>query len=361
MRSLLVCLLVCGCGQLDALTQVPGGDEKEPGGPTAPGVNPVCDAADAKAAFGTHALCVCDDLDLVGKGMVVRAMTNVPANVGVNGTSWVVGVHEIGGSLIAMEGIRGVGDLTTHGNFSTAGSVLGIGWVTVKADMMVGGGVNGAAVLDVSGTLGVQDETRLLGTQRFGQRGPYVAPQTPCGCGALAVDVAAKVAEAKAVGTLLTDTREVGRTETTLKSGRYYAESLANLGILKLTIDGAVTLSVAESLDSLGLQRIDLTPGSTLDVYLGGGLATLGWSVFGEGASPGTVRLFVGGERKLSLAAGLQPLNASIYAPRSVLALVGDTALGGAVFAQSIAGAGRLSLDYSPPVSIPRELCTFPE
>lgn len=356
MRVLLVGLLLSGCGQLDAHSQT-----GRPGDPAAPVVNPICDASDAKAAFGTNAVCVCEDLNLVGKGFVARAMADAPANVGVNGTSWIIGVHDIGGSLIAMKGIGGVGKLTTQGNFSTAGDVLGVGLVTVKRDMMVGGMVKGVALIDVTGTLGVKDESKLLGTQRFGQRGPYVAPTEPCACGAPAVDVAARVADAKVTATPLGATAALGKTELTLTSGRYYTDSLANLGVLNLTIDGAVALSVAGSLDTLGLQRIDLTPGSTLDVYLAGGLATLGWSVFGEGATPGTVRIFVGGQRELSLAAGLQPLNASIHAPTSVVALVGDTHLGGAIFAREIAGAGRLTVDYAPPAVTAPGQCLFPE
>ena len=355
MRFLVLGLVLAGCGQLDAQSQ-----SGRPGDPAAPLANPICDATDAKAAFGTNAVCVCEDLNLVGKGFVARAMVDAPANVGVNGKSWVIGVHEIGGSLIAMKGIGGIGKLTTQGNFSTAGDVLGVGLVTVKGDMMVGGTVNGVALIDVAGTLGVKDESKLFGTQRSARRGPYVEPTQPCACGAPAVDVAAKVAEAKSTATPLGDTTSLGKTELTLKSGRYYTDSLANLGVLNLTVDGAVAISVGGSLDTLGLQRINLTPGSTLDLYLAGGLATLGWSVFGEGATPGTVRMFVGGQRKLSLAAGLQPLNASIYAPTSVVALVGDTHLGGAIFAREIAGAGRLTVDYAPPAETAPGQCLLP-
>lgn len=356
MRFLFAGLVLAGCGVLDAQSN---GDP--PGGAPDSPANPLCAASDAKAAFGTNAVCVCEDLDLLGKGFIAKPTGEAPANVGVNGTSWIVGVHEIGGSLIAMKGIAGVGDLTTHGNFSTAGDVLSVGFVTVKGDMMVGGMVKGVALLDVDGTLGVQDESKLLGTQRFGRRGPYVAPAEPCGCGAPAVDVAAKVAEARSSGKRLGDTTSVGRSALTLGTGSYYADSLGSLGVLELNVEGAAALSMGGSLDAIGLQRITVKPGATLDLYLEGGLATLGWSVVGEGASPGSVRIFVGGDRKLTLAAGLQPLNASIYAPKSVVALVGDTRLGGAVFAKRIVGAGRLAVDYAPPSGAAAEQCLTPQ
>jgi len=341
-RSLLASVLLIGCGSLDATSR------------EAQLASPLCQAKDAKAAFGSNAVCVCEDLNLVGAGFLARG---AQANVGVNGTSHVVGLHDIGGSLIAMKGITGVGEVRTGASLSTTGDVAGVGHVTVGKDMMVGGGVASVGWLEVGGTLGVRGEATLIGRQQVGARGAYAAPAEPCGCGAPSVDVAARVADARANGTPLGTTRSVGDTALTLTSGTYYADSLASVGRLSLTIDGAVALAIGEDLATVGQQHLELTPGSTLDLYVAGGLATVGDSLFGKGASPGAVRVFLGGEQRQSLAVGAQRLNASIYAPRAELALVGDTTVSGSIFAKALTGVGRLTVEHSAPSAATPERC----
>lgn len=336
-RTLLASVLLIGCGSTDATMS------RE-----AQLASPLCQAKDAKSAFGSNAVCVCDDLELVGAGFVARG---VGANVGVNGVSHVVGLHDIGGSLIAMKGITGVGQVSTGANLSTTGDIAGVGHVTVGKDLMVGGRVASVGVLEVGGTLGVQGEATLIGLQQVGARGAYAAPAEPCGCGAPSVDIAARIADAKANGTRLGDTRAVGDTSLTLKSGTYYADSLASVGRLKVIVDGAVALAIGADLETVGQQHIELTGGSTLDLYVAGSLASVGDSVFGGGASPGSVRVFLGGAQRQSLAVGAQRLNASIYAPRAELAVVGDTTVNGSIFAKALTGVGRLTVDYAAPAA----------
>ncbi|MBK7861531.1 MAG: hypothetical protein IPJ65_23535 [Archangiaceae bacterium] len=345
-RLSLVCLaLAVGCGSLDASR-------------AAQLASPLCQAKDAKAAFGTNAVCVCEDLALVGAGLLARSPNGgTPANVGVNGVSQVVGRHEIGGSLISMRGITGVGEVVTGADLSTTGDVAGVGHVTVGHDMMVGGRVDSVGVLEVKGTLGVQGETGLVGQQTVSQRGGYVAPSEPCGCGTLAVDVGARVAEARSQGARLAELASVGKTELTLSSGTYWAESLTSVGELSLTVDGAVALAIDGDLTTVGRQHIRLTAGSTLDLYVRGGISTVGGSLFGENATPGSVRIFLGSEQRASVGVGAQTFNASIYAPRAELALVGDTTIAGSVFAKSITGVGRLTVEYAAPVAADPEQC----
>src|SRR4051812_12925253 len=188
--SLVVCFVLAGCG-IDSQSRA------------ARLASALCQGTDAKKAFGSNAVCTCEDLALVGSGFLARSSGAAPANVGVNGTSQVVGLHEIGGSLIAMKGIAGVGEVSVGADLSTTGDVAGVGRVSVGKDMMVGGRVANVGELDVKGTLGVVGETSFVGVMNAGSRGAYVAPAEPCGCGTLAVDVAAKVAEAKSTGTQL--------------------------------------------------------------------------------------------------------------------------------------------------------------
>ncbi len=315
---------------------------------------PLCQARDAKSAFGNNAVCVCEDLNLVGSSFVARG---AGANVGVNGVSHVVGRHDVGGSLVAMKGISGVGQLTTGADLSTAGDVTGVGRVTVGRDMMVGGRVSNVGWLEVAGTLGASTEAALIGWQQLGARGAYVAPQEPCSCGAPSVDVAARIAEAAAHGTRLPAARSVGDTTLTLTSGTYYVESLASVGRLGLNIDGAVALAIGDELATVGQLQLELTSGSTLDLYVGGGLAAVGDSLLGKGASPGAVRVFIGGGQRQTLAVGAQRLNASIYAPRAELELIGDTTVTGAVFARALTGVGQLTVEYSAPGGASPEKC----
>lgn len=340
-RSLLALLFLAACGSLDATSRATQLQ------------SPLCQGADAKAAFGSNAVCVCNDLNLVGAGFLAKSNAS-PANVGVNGQAMVVGQYDIGGSLIAMKGVTGVGDVRTGGSLSTTADVGGVGRVAVGGDLMVGGRIANVGKLDVAGTLGVLGEATLFGEQNIGKRGAYVAPAEPCGCGALAVDVAAKVAEARANGIRISDTTSIGDSKLTLGTGTYFAGSLASVGALELTIDGAVALAIDGDLQTVGRQHLELTPGSTLDLYVGGGLATVGDSLFGKSASPGSVRVFLGGE---ALSVGAQTFNASIYAPRSDLSLVGDTVIAGSVFARSIGGVGRLTVDYAAPTGAAPERC----
>lgn len=342
-RLLPAALVLAACGSLDAASRA------------AKLESPVCQAQDAKAAFGSNAICACENVGLAGSGLIVKGAA--PGNVGVNGRIGLAGLYDIGGSLIVMQGIGGAGDLRTGASFSTAGDVVGAGRISVGGDMMVGGTLSTAGTLEVAGTLGVQGEALLTGFNTV-KRGAYVAPKEPCGCGTPAVDVAARVADAKANGTRLAETVAVGSTKVTLTTGTYFAESLTSAGELDITIDGAVALAIGGSLDAAGKQHISLTPGSTLDLYVAEGIAAAGDTFLGAGATPGSVRLYVGGH---VLAAGAQRLNASLYAPNADFAVAGDTTVNGSLFARSITGAGRLTVDYAAPTMAAPDKCVGEE
>jgi hypothetical protein len=58
---------------------------------TAAASNPLCQATTAKQAFGTAAICTCNDLALTGAGFVAHSTSGQTADVGVNGIDRVVG------------------------------------------------------------------------------------------------------------------------------------------------------------------------------------------------------------------------------------------------------------------------------
>ena len=107
--------------------------------------------------------------------------------------------------------------------------------------------------------------------------------------------------------------------------------------------DGAVAMYVKGDFQAVGKTGLKLTPGSTLDLYVDGDVTLVGDSSFGEGASPGSVRVYVAGERELSFVGG-QRVVGSLYAPLSDLELVGASAFDGSLFVRNVEGVGSLEV-----------------
>jgi len=141
----------------------------------------------------------------------------------------------------------------------------------------------------------------------------------------------------------------VGDLKLSLGSGAYYLSSFQTVGDTTIAIDGAVALAIDGALQSVGTTHFTLTRGSTLDLYLKDGLEGVGDSLFGEGADPGAVRLYVAGSKALQLV-GQQRVVGAIYAPQADLELVGDTSLEGGLFARTVEGVGQLTVSFAAPV-----------
>ena len=141
----------------------------------------------------------------------------------------------------------------------------------------------------------------------------------------------------------------VGEHALTLGSGSYFFDGITAVGQHTLTVDGAVAISVSGAFETVGQTQFALTPGSTLDLYVDGDVAMVGDSSFGAGAGPGAVRLYVAGERTVSMVGG-QKVIGSVYAPAADLELVGDTTFEGALFARNVTGVGKLHVTFAAPV-----------
>lgn len=302
-----------------------------------------CPSTPAPKVF-TNALCLCGDYAAVGGGAWVHGGAS-----GINGAMDVVGHHEFGGDVVAWGGVSGVGELAVAGSLSTTGRVEGVGQVTIEKDLVAGSGVANVGALTVKGTLYTPSPEDTVGDATIGARAPYVPlTEQPCACGEAAVlDVAAAIADAKAhndnaaVG--LTLHESVGEHALTLGSGSYFFDSVSAVGGHTVTIDGAVALYVAGDFSTVGTTHLSLTEGSTLDLYVDGDLSMVGDSSFGVAAKPGAVRVYVAGERSISLV-GSQEVIGSLYAPASDLDLVGDTKFSGALFARNVTGVGELTI-----------------
>lgn len=302
-----------------------------------------CPASPAKQVFGA-AMCLCGDYRAVGEGAWVEG-----GAAQLNGSLDVVGTHQFSGDVIAYGGVSGVGALDVGGNLVTNGRVDGVGDVKVSGDLSAANGVSGVGDLTVKGTLRTPEAEAWTGKANVGAKGEVTrlaAP--PCACGAeQRLDVAAIMATAierndnAAAGLSLHES--VGERQVTLGSGSYVFERVQTVGAHTVTIDGAVALYVRGDFKSVGKTALKLTPGSTLDLYVDGDLDLVGDSSFGEGAAPGSVRLYVAGERELSFVGG-QRVVGSVYAPQSDLQLVGDSAFDGSLFVRNVEGVGRLEV-----------------
>lgn len=335
MRVILVAVLVvCGCG----VTSTPDVARPRARQPVLS-----CPQSPAKEAFGARALCLCGDLRAVGDGVVVTG-----GSVGVNGQLDVVGSHRYLADVEAFGGVSGVGDLRVEGSLTTAGRVESTGALDVTGDLVAGSGVCGAGALTVGGTLAASNA--WTGPVSVGSVSePRVVSSAPCGCEAKAVDVAARIAQAKRENDNqragLGAHERVGDHSTRLGSGSYSFDGVSTVGEHELVIDGAVALFVAGDFEAVGGTHLRLTPGSTLELFVEGDLSVVGESSFGEGATPGAVRLYVGGGLSF---VGTQTFSGSIYAPQADLGLVGDSRVEGALFVRSVEGVGSLEVKAAP-------------
>ncbi len=325
--------------------------------------NEVSCSSPAPQAFGATGLCVCEDVKLVGSGLVVVCEEGTPVEAGVNGTSHVVGDWKISGSLTSWGGVSDVGQLEVTGDLMTPGNVSGVGSLDVGRDLIVGGDLSTVGDLKVGGLVRVNGKVSRVGSGGAAT-GPYVPrAAAPCACDPKQlVDVKAAVEAVRekndnaAIG-LDARVKSVGELELTLSGGRYFIERLDSVGDLKLHVTKPSALYIAGDLKTVGTDTIAVDENASLDLYVAGSIENVGtWSV-GEGTLAGVVRLFVGGDGSSIEVVGQKDFVGSLYAPTSDVKLVGDVSIRGALFAKSISGTGRLLVDHAKAAAPPAEAC----
>ncbi len=318
-----------------------------------------CPQSPAPKLFA-RGLCLCGDYDLVGRGFSARSSSG-PADVGINGRTHVVGLHQVQGSMVAYGGIDGIGKVDVTESLSTAGSARGLGMLKVGKDLSVGQDVASVGYVEVGGTLRVGGSTTSIGYEKVASRAAYVAPPgPPCDC-ASPLDVRKAIEQARTqnnngqVGLGTSDV--IGVRDVTLPTGRYYFDDVRTIGKSRITVEGTVAIFIDGSLDSIGDDNIRLGPGSTLDLYVSERVANIGFSRMGSVADPSALRLYIGGPGGYMLQIGARRLFGSIYAPTADLHLVGDTHFHGAVFARDLKGVGNLELEAASPQAPPAGAC----
>ena len=209
----------------------------------------------------------------------------------------------------------------------------------------------------MGGTLRVAGSEAVLGYKGVKARGPFKGQATPCPCGPgktfdvqKAVAAAAKANDNAAKG-LPRNLAQIGGTELRLKQGKYYFENIASIGMLRISVEGTVALYLKGSVNSIGYKNIRMAPGSTLDVYISGSLNQVGHMVLGPKDSPGSFRLYIGGDKPLSINIGNQVFNGVVYAPKAKIKYIGRTLVRGGLVARTLESTGLLEVYYVRPVS----------
>jgi hypothetical protein len=318
---------------------------------------PACGTTPAPALF-EHALCLCEDFLDVGLARIGPGRD--PASIAVNGRSASVSRTVIEGDFIAHGGLDAVADFEVRGNLASSEDIDWVGLLRVDGDLSAGGDVRGVGSLEVEGNVAIGGRRGTIGLESVGGNASYVAPAgPPCNCDpSTFLDIPAMVALARTDND--NDARgidperivAIGDVKLELTTGRYYFSDVATIGRARLVIDGAVSIYLDGDLAAIGDGRIELSPGSSLDMYVSGNVATVGKIALGDPSDPSAFRLYIGGARPVKVAVGLTEIAGSIYAPQAEILWVGATALDGALFARDLAGVGLLDINYTRPVAV---------
>lgn len=319
--------------------------------------------------MNAYGLCICDAFEDVGRLRVERAQPDMPASVGVNGFTHFVNDAVVQGSWHGHEGIEAVSFSTIEGDVVTVGDFSLVGEQTVGRDLRVGGDLFGVGTIHVGGALAVGGETKVVGLSEVTSEEAYSAPAgPPCPCDATSFfDVDDAVAQAAAdndnalVGLSDDGFFEVGSSEIVLPTGRFYLADLAQVGELKLSVEGQAALYVDGDLTAVGADQIAIADGASLDLYVAGTVTTVGQLDTGSPETAASFRLLIGGEDAVMLNVGQQAFYGHIYAPTAALQLVGQTVIHGSLFVDRVEGVGDLTIRHASAETPPGEVCAPPE
>jgi hypothetical protein len=314
-----------------------------------------------------HALCLCEDMNDVGQLSVVEGPAGV-GSVGVNGFTRFVNLTRAVGDWIAYSGFEAVTDTEIAGSLATAGDARWVGWLKVGVDLAIGGDATGVGMLEVGGALSVGGSETMVPGSTVGSRTDYQPlAGPPCNCdpdtffdvaGAVA---AARTANDNAAAGLPTRLAAVGVNDLRLESGSYYFEDAATVGQTHITIAGQVAIYVEGTIATVGEQNITVEDGGSLDLFVSGMIASVGWTSTGSAAHPDAIRIYLGGSDRVLLAAvGAHDFHANLYAPEATLAYVGDNRVVGSLFGRTLDGVGALEIGYGAPADLDPPSCDDP-
>ncbi|MEZ4259186.1 MAG: hypothetical protein R3B36_08960 [Polyangiaceae bacterium] len=305
-----------------------------------------------------RALCVCGKLEAAGS-LVTEAEDGQAADVGIEGHMSSASGTRIAGSLFARGEVSNAGSIRVRDDLVCGGDLDTAGSVDVGRDLSVGGDLDTVGSLDVGGTLRVRGDSGHVGGSHVGGRASWGAPTAPA-CGCRAFDVAAAVAIARddnddARRGVDPELRSVGRSDITLRGGRYYFSNASAVGTSRWHIEGNVRVFVDGDLESVGRSSFDLAEGATLDLFVAGRVHAVGSLVAGNAKDPSAFRLYVGGAGSVIGGAGELDFRAFVYAPRASLEVAGSTRVVGALVARHVSYAGDLRVRFAKASPRPAE------
>jgi hypothetical protein len=321
-----------------------------------------CAGAIASRVFD-HALCSCDDTNVVGyletrsfdSGMGTME-TAAGAPVGVNEEYLTGGYADVGGSFV-VAGNGGVdfgGYLTVGGDAMFGGDLRAIGVIEIDRDLSVAGDVTHIGPLRVGRDFRHSGTVLTFADVDGSTTSGAVTVDPPCACAPTElVDIDAIVS----AGVAENDNADVGLDprllenvvglgeEITLPCGRYYLTSIGGLGDITIRVPGRTALFVDGDVDALGVFDIDLGPEGELDLFIRGDLLSIGLGSYGDRSRPAATRIYVGGSGDVTII-GATGFVGNVYAPNARITAPGATTVYGSLFGNRIDMPGYLQISY---------------
>lgn len=305
------------------------------------------------------ALCMCQDYLNTGAFTIDSLAPAAPSSMGVNGSLSTRAALQIGGGLTVAgaSGISTEAELSVQGTLRDSGPLgLATGRVTVGGDAQVGQDINLAA-LRVDGTL-----TRSMSAMfNLGQNNVAkemfgsVSVAAPCDCAAADTLNVAQLVSAYSqddnndnASISLAPGRLDGISsdeEIALPCGRYFLSGISSTGNVTLRPEGRVALFVAREISLTQNFRIELAPGSELDLFLDGRFDVSGAPQLGAKDAPSRLRIYVANALSINLpTAGF--IAGNLYAPTATVAMSDSIEFFGSLFVASLSATLPIKLHY---------------
>jgi hypothetical protein len=229
------------------------------------------------------------------------------------------------------------------GNLHAGDSVSAMRLLAVAGDAFVAGDLLGR--VDIGGTLHVPTNANIASSVAAHDitREP-VTVAAPCDCATPALDVNALVMGASSNNNDASIALDPAANPTTLDlpCGAYYLSSLSSGGAVDVAVHGRAALFIGGNVTLGGGMRVTLDNDAALDIVIAGSLRVDSGLV---GATEGArVRLWLGGD-SVQLG-GDAALGLALYAPHATLGDDNGLTATGAIFVDSMALGGDLTVRY---------------
>jgi hypothetical protein len=345
-------------------------------GKTTSGSYQTCTGRIAETRF-VNALCTCKNASIAGY-LRTRAFDSAHGtsvdqggSVGIN-QSYLnsAGFSDIGGSfsIAGHDSLSLAGYLKVGADFRAQGSATVAGYTNIGRNMWLGSGFTDLGPVTVAGDLHASGTVMAIPLMVSGaryQESVSVAPPCPCEDKDI-LDVAALVADAKVHNDNATAgivpsmfNTLIGYATATLPCGKFYIEEIGGIGDVIINVTGRAALFVDGSIKNTGNLEFRLGPSAEIDIFIRDNLAIVGRATFGQKERPAASRVYVGGDGNVMLV-GDGEFVGNLYAPRSLVQVVGYGAFRGALFAGDFLCPGYADFAYDLAIKSAGDPCTTP-